>query len=63
MNLRLPQLTHWLRARRHQIVTTQKIHYGEYDQTYGTPTIGEIEAIDFDALLAAIDEFSQEFKQ
>ena len=62
MKKMLIELVAHLRERRSDIVQTQKIHYGEPDQTYGVPTIAEFEVIDFDSLVLAIDVFAREFK-
>ena len=55
----LINLCKYLESKREYIVRTEKIKYGDSDPTYGMPTIGEIEVIDFDKLLDEIDNFAR----
>ena len=58
----LKSLTRFLTDKRDQIVRTVSVvdPYWEYEQTYGLPVLKEFEVVDFDELLRAIDEFSEE---
>ena len=62
MKKMLIELVAHLRERRHNIVRTERVCYGDSDPTYGPPTIAEFEVVDFDALLSEIDEFAKGFK-
>ena len=57
----LKELVNHLRENQNNIVRNQKIYYGDYDPTYGMPTIAEIETIDFTSLLDEIDSFAETF--
>ena len=58
------QLIEYLRKAKDKIVVKQEVLVEVYDPTYGLqdPVSREIEIVDFDALLDAIDKFSYEFK-
>jgi hypothetical protein len=56
-------LVEFLRGRKQTLVRTVEFQVQGYDPTYGPRTENmSIEVIDFDALLAAIDEFSEGFR-
>jgi hypothetical protein len=56
-------LVEFLRGRKQTLVRTIEFSAREYDPTYGLCTRSiSVEVIDFDALLAAIDEFSEGFR-
>jgi hypothetical protein len=61
----LKKLTQHLRSNKHKFIRTIEMCYTEYDPTYGSH-IGimyhkDVDIVDFDALLDAIDAFSEEF--
>ena len=60
----MKQLIEYLRKAKGRIVTKQEVLVEVYDPTYGLqdPRSREIEIVDFDALLDAVDRFSTEFK-
>ena len=60
----MKQLIEYLRKAKGRIVTKQEVLVEVYDPTYGLqdPRSMEIEIVDFDALLDAVDRFSAEFK-
>jgi hypothetical protein len=62
--MKLKGLTEYLRKERAHIVKTVAVQVEYHDPTYGAQmTTDYIETVDFDALLRAIDEFTEELKE
>ena len=58
-------LIKYLKDHKHEIVVERQLLEEVYDPTYGLqePRAVPIEVVDFNALLRAIDEFSDSFKE
>lgn len=58
------KLTEYLRSQRNYIVKTRELLAESWSPTYGPgqPSTETVEVVDFDALMNAIDEFSEKFK-
>ncbi len=64
MNDMLKQLVLWLRLSKGNYVRQITVNASRYDPTYGPSSYAEdIDVIDFDALLQAIDDFAEGFKE
>lgn len=65
MKTALKALAQHLRTRRANIVTKKDVLVENWSPTYGygDPSTDQIEIVDFDALLAEIDAFSETFKE
>ena len=60
----MKRLVNFLRDQKYKFVRNQDVLVEVYDPTYGLqePRSETIEVLDFDALLDAIDEFTEGFK-
>lgn len=57
-------LVRFLRDNRNSICRTVEVKGGHFDPTFGWQSrMEEIEVIDFDSLLSAMDEFAESFKE
>ena len=64
MNSYLKQLVLWLRLHKMSYARQVTVKTYSYDPTYGPSSYAEeVEIIDFDELLRAIDDFADSFKE